>query len=70
MPLGRKRSVLISLCKYLYFGRALEGVKTIVPYELVRDFKTIFTGSNQQCIFGEARILYHRNGLKPKPEGI
>jgi hypothetical protein len=44
MPLGRKRSVLISLCKCIFGRDPPEGVKTIVPYELIREFKTIFTG--------------------------
>ena len=78
MPLGRKRSVLISLCvnSCVFWQIPLkEGLKTInilstmsYCYHIVeshQDFGTILTG-DQQCNLGEARVFYHRNSLKPR----
>ena len=78
MPLGRKRSVLISLCvnSCVFWQRPWkEGLKTInilstmsYCYHIVeshQDFGTILTG-DQQCNLGEARVFYHRNCLKPR----
>ena len=78
MPLGRKRSVLISLCvnSCVFWQRPWrEGLKTInilstmsYCYHIVeshQDFGTILTG-DQQCNLGEARVFYHRNSLEPR----